>query len=249
MAIAFGAVGAKVITGTTTLAIAYPASVGAGDLVIAGRAGGNEAVTFTAEWTNFVSLLGGLVGTNANDSHQTRVGAETTVAAGGETGTVTFDQTGTVNGMCGVMARYTKDAGMSWNVAADTGDDNTHAANRSITTSGTLAFAAGDMLVAVVAVDTDTSLTITGPALTASGITFGTTTQRAPVSAGYITGNDGNIYIFDAAVSSGSGTVAAALAFTTATSQCGPAAFVRLREVPVAQVPPILPVAEPLVVP
>lgn len=240
MAISFGAVGAKVITGTTTLAIAYPAGITPGQLIIACRAGGNQLVTFTAEagWVNFTNLLGGLVGTNSADSHQSRVGTETKLADGSESGSVTFDQAGTADGMCGIMARYAN-ATSTWGVTAATGDDNTHAANRAATASAALDFLPGDMLVAVVAVDTDVSLTITSPALTVAGVTFGATTQRAPVSAGYTTGFDGNIYLFDALVASGSATAAPSLAFTTATSQCGPVAFMRLRELP--EVQPVVP--------
>ena len=97
------------------------------------------------------------------------------------------------------MVRYDKDSGEVWNVATASGDDATHAANRSATATSNLDFQSGDWLIALVAVDTDAAITYTAPALTASGITFGTTTQRTPAAtAGSGVGLDGHIEIFDA---------------------------------------------------
>lgn len=231
MTAAFGAVGSKSAGGTTTVDVPHPASVGAGDLLVAGRNLWNApsgAFSDESGWTPGGTLAGG-TGTTA-DAHTTEVRADYKQAAGGETGNVTFDQTGPPGGCLGIMARYTRAAPGFWDVATATGDDATHGANRSITTSTNMELKPGDVVVVVVATDTDTSLTITAPAITASGITFGTTNRRTS-GAGVTTGNDGNIEIFDAVVSSGSGTAAVTLAFTTVTSQCGPGSFLRLRQV------------------
>jgi hypothetical protein len=228
--IGFGAVGTKA-SGGSTINTGYPASVGAGDLLLACRNAYDLVTTVCSDeagWTPSGDLYGG-ANNGATDDHGSRVRVDYREAAGGETGSVVFDQTGAVNGGICCMARYTKTAA-SWDtVQSTTGDDATHGANRSVTASGTLDLAPGDMVVAVVAVDTDSALTVTSPAITASGITFGTTNRRAS-AGGTTTGRDGNVEVFDAVVTSGSGTVAPSLAFTTATSQCGPAAFIRLRE-------------------
>lgn len=227
----FVSVGAKSAGSATATSIAYPTGIAAGRLVLAGRAGWRSDLTMANEagWTNTAELGGG-TGT-AIDAHTTKIRVDRLEQTGSESGSVTFDESGSTNPGClGIMLNYANAAATTWDVATSTGTDDTHGANRSATGSGTVSFQPGDVLVAFVAVDTDTSLaTFSAPALTASGITFDTTTRRSPASAGVTTGDDGNIEAFDATVSSGTGTVAPTLAFTTGTSQCGPVAFVRLR--------------------
>jgi hypothetical protein len=231
--VSFGAIGAKTITGTATVDVAYPASPAAGDIAVLCRAGYPAAITFTDEagWTNITSadLSGGNNGAVADD-HTTHVHADYQVLVGGESGTVTFDQGGTAGGVVGVMARYASDvASHGWVLDSGTGTDDTHGADRSITTSGNVSLAPGDMVLAIAAVDTDSSLTITSPTFTSTGITFGSVTRRTS-GAGSIAGQDGNVELFDALVTAGTGTGTVTFAFTTATSQCGPIAIVRLRE-------------------
>lgn len=230
MTIAFGSIGAKSSGGTTTVSVAYPASPGSGDIAICGRVGWLNSITFTDEagWTPQGSATGG-TGTSA-DAHTVGVRADTRELSGSETGSVTFDQGGTISGAMGVMARYTKDPAKGWSIANNGDADTSHGANRAF--PGTvLDLAPGDVVVAIVATDTDTALTITSPTFTATGITFGTVTRRTPATAGVLTGVDGNVEIFDVDVVSGSGSVSVAFSFTTATSQCGAVQYVRLREV------------------
>jgi len=227
------AVGAKSAGGTTTVSIAYPTGLAAGDQIFAFRVGWESDIVMSNEtgWTSLGGLAGG-TGTAA-DNHTTEIrGDSKDTVAGTESGSVTFDQTGgTTPGCLGIMVAYQLDDPTdTWDIATSTGDDATHGANRSITASTNTALAVDDVVVVAVAVDTDTSLTITSPAITASGITFGPTT-RLTSGAGVGTGDDGNIELFEAKVTAGTGTVALALAFTTTTNQCGPALFVRLRAV------------------
>lgn len=228
------ATGTKSAGGTTTVSPSYPAGVADDVLAIACRAAWQNLVTTASEtgWTDHTDLLGGLVGTNSADSHQTRVAVDLRQLDGSESGSVSFDQGGTISGALGLIMLYAKSpSSATWSTAIVTGDDATHGANRSVTASGSVSLAPGDVVVAVAAVDTDTSLaSFSAPAITASGITFGTTTRRTS-GAGVGTGNDGNLEVFDATVTSGTGTVAPVLAFTTTTSQCGPVAFIRLRSV------------------
>jgi hypothetical protein len=229
----FVAVGAKATTGTTTVSIAHPAGTAADQILLAGRVGWYSDITLSdeASWTNIARQAGGNNGAVA-DNHTTEVGVDYRELTGSLAGPTVFDQVGgTQPGIVGLMASYSKSSDTTWGVVSSTGTDDTHAANRSVTGSTAISLAVGDVVTAWVAVGTDASLTITSPAITASGITFGTTNARAPVSAGSIQGHDGNIYMFDATVTSGSGTVAPVLNFTTVTSQSGPVAFVRLRAV------------------
>lgn len=232
--VSFVAAGAKSAGSATATSIAYPGSIAAGQMILAGRSGWRSDIAMANEsgWTN-TSELGGGTGT-AVDAHTTKIRVDRKEAAGSESGSVTFDQSGSTNPGClGMMVNYAKSPSTAtWDVAQTTGDDSGHAANRSATGSGNIAFAPGDVLVAFVATDTDTNLAgFSAPALTASGITFGSTTRRSPASAGVTTGDDGNIEIFEATVTAGTGTVAPTLVFTTSTSQCGPVSFVRLRAV------------------
>lgn len=236
--VAFGAIGAKGSgTAVSPVVIAYPASVGAGNLVLACRCGWLSGINLdNATGWSLVDLREGGTGTTA-DNHTTEIRVDQREAAGGETGNQNFPISGTISGAFGYMIRYTKGSG-TWDIAAANGTDNTHGANRTISGSPSISFDVGDVLVAFVAVDTDPALTITSPALTASGITFGSTTRRTTGITGSTTGVDGNIEIFDATVSSGSGAATPNISFTTATSQCGPAVFVRLREIQAAKAPP-----------
>jgi hypothetical protein len=231
MTIAFGTIGAKSAGGTTTVSIAMPASDAAGDMLVAGRSLWPSTATCTNEagWTAGGDLGGGTGA--AADAHTTKARIDYKIATGSDTDPTVFDQAGTPNGCVGICARYTKTAA-AWGAAATaTGDDATHGSGRSATASTAISFQPGDMLVAVAAVDTDANAGITAPAFTASGITFGTTTARNG-GAGVTTGNDGNVILFDALVTAGTGTVAPTLAFTLVTTQCGPVSFLRLREAP-----------------
>lgn len=229
MTVSYHAVSTRVAGTATTIAHNYP-TVSAGDMILCLRCLWTDvSVTASDEagWTPTGDLFGG-TGTAA-DAHTTRIRVDRQVATGSETGTVTFDNA-TPSGQLGCMISYSK-TDTDWDVAFATGDDATHGANRSITASTSIALAPGDMVVMAVAFDTDVSLAgITSPAITASGITFGTTTFRGSVN-GTNVGNDGSIGQWEAVVSSGSGTVAPVFSFTFATTTCGPAVFVRLREV------------------
>jgi hypothetical protein len=231
----FVAVGTKTAADATpnSIDVAHPAGTAAGQILVAGRCTWRSSAECDPAdetgWTNAGELAGG-TGTAA-DAHTTIIRADTRELSGALAGPTAFDQTGTpstTGGAIAVIGSYQKYSG-SWATATATGDGATHAANRSVTASSTIAFEPGDVLVAFAAVDTDTSLAaFSAPALTASGITFSTTTRRTS-GAGITTGNDGNIEMFDATVTAGTATVAPNLAFTTSTAQCGPVVFVRLR--------------------
>ena len=231
MAIAFVNIGTKGL-GTTTCSCGHPASTAADQILVAGLAAWEPVLSFTAEagWTKQAEDVSVGTGT-ATNAHLTGICAHTKELTGADAGPTVFDLAGAgLTGSIGAICSYSKGASNNWAIATTTGDDATHAANRSMAGVGSIDFAPGDMLVGCVSVDTDSALTISAPAFTASGITFGTTTRRTS-GAGNGAGDNGNIEIFDALVSSGSGTVAPTLAFTTATSQCGGVVFVRLREV------------------
>jgi hypothetical protein len=230
--VAHVATGTKSAGSATATSIAYPGSIAAGQMILAFRSGWRSDITMADEsgWTNTLELGGG-TGT-AIDAHTTKIRCDRREATGSESGSVTFDQSGSTNPGClGIMVSYAKaPSTATWDVATATGDDAAHGANRSVTASSALSFQPGDVLVIGVATDTDANLASFGTlAVSASGITFSTPARRSPASAGVGTGDDGNVEVFEATVTAGSGTVAPTVSFNTTTNQCGPAGFVRLR--------------------
>jgi hypothetical protein len=229
--IAHVATGARSAGGTTTVSPAYPSGVAAGVLAIASRVIKPNTATGTPEagWDQQVSATGG-TGTTGADVGLTRVVIDTKELVGSESGSVTFDNATTPNSSHGVIQLYSKDSAKAWEILTSSGSDATHGTGRSATGGTTLPLAAGDVVVAVVASDTDATTAWTSPAITASGITFGATTSRLG-AGGVATGNQCGLSIFEATVSSGSGTVAPVLTLSGGPSNCGPVAFIRLREV------------------
>ena len=230
MTVTHQATGSRSAGGTTTVAPSYPAGVSAGRLAIASRVIKPQTATGTAEagWTQQVTATGG-TGTTGADVGQTRVVVDTLVLTGGESGSVTFDNASTPNSSHGVIQIYTK-TDDAWSIAATSGSDTTHGTGRSAT-GAAISLAPGDVVVAVVASDTDDATAWTSPAITASGITFGSTTERLG-AGGVTTGNDCGLSIFEATVSSGTASAAPTLTLSGNINNCGPVAFIRLRELP-----------------
>jgi hypothetical protein len=232
MAVAFGSIGARV-AGAANHALAYPSGVAAGHLAIACRVGW-QTLTFSDEagWTPGAELAGG-IGSVA-DNHPSRARIDHKLLTGSESGTVTFDHAGGAQGAIGCMLRYSKGSG-EFLLQYATGTDETHGANRNVDASSTLSLEEGDVLVAVVAIDSDAALTYTSAELTAPSITFDATNRRTTSAAGSSLGGDGNIEVFDATVTSGSATATPTFTMLgSSPSNCGPVIFLRLREGAVA---------------
>jgi len=244
--IAFGAIGAKSAGGgTTTVSVAYPSSPGAEDLAIAARVAWLSTATCTDE-SGWTAGADGTSGTgSSNDSHTTRARIDTQELTGSESGSVTFDQGGTISGCLGVMLRYTKDSSKSWEIQnGGVSADVSHGANRGTGDgSNSVTIKSGDLIVAVVAVDTDAALSPTGLIVNLSGSStgFGTVTRRTS-GAGVTTGNDGNVEVFDVPYTGSEQTGGLRFGFTEAVSQCGPVAWIVLREVTAAPPPQVHPV-------
>jgi hypothetical protein len=228
MAVAFGAIGTKV-AGTTTVAPSYPSGITAGHLAIAARCGWvNPGAAAESGWTSRAILAGG-TGSVA-DNHTAEIAVDTRVLVGSESGSVTFDHAG-ANGSIAQIIRYSIGAGEAWDIAASAGDDASHGAARAVTSSASLDLALNDILLAIVAIDTDAALTFSvGPAVSATGITFGAINRRDG-AAGTTNGSDGNVEVFDMAVTAGAAVGPVTFSFTSSPSTCGPMAFLRLRAV------------------
>lgn len=236
MAIAFGSVGTKCVSGTTSMAILYPGSIVAGDLLVCFRV--IWPTTATASdipgWDMRVDGVSGTGNPGAVDSHVTRIRIDTKVADGTEIGGLATTQGGTISGTCGIIARYTKESNKNWDIdgSGTPAGDTSHAANRATGDSGTVDIASGDFLIAGIAVDTDAALTPTGLIInhTSSAAGVGTVSRRTS-GLGAGTGTDGNVDVADAPYTGTTKSGGMAFAWTTATAQCGPVGFVRLREI------------------
>lgn len=231
MAVAHTATGSRSAGGSTTVVPSYPAGVAANRLAIASRVIKPQTATGTAEagWTQRATVTGG-TGTTGADTGQTRCVVDTKLLDGSESGSVTFDNAATPNNSHAVISIYQIAAGKFWDIATTSGSDATHGTGRSVAASPAISLQPGDVVLAISASDTDTATAFTSPAITATGLTFGATTERLG-AGGTATGNQSGLHIHEATVATGTSTVAPALSLSGGPSNCGPTVFVRLREI------------------
>lgn len=208
-------------------------SVSAGDKAVLLVFTGNDTngtVTTPSGFTLVGTGVGG-AGTWGGGTGPRRVTAFELDCAGSETGTfnVAWVSTGGGAVFAAQLHIFSKTAGAWAATAFATGAQATDVSGSAayVVTTGTISLAAGDMAIGFGAANSDSVL---GSAVyAASGITFGTVTERE--TQGIAGGSRGVVHISTGLVSSGSGTVAASLTldlFGDAAS--GPGMFVRLRE-------------------
>ncbi|MBE7419847.1 MAG: hypothetical protein HS128_19245 [Ideonella sp.] len=231
--ITFGAIGTGA-NGSTSVAPSYPSGITAGQyLVCVVTSGGsaNPTPSTPSGWT-LLATGASTDGTWGVDAGPRRVTVFGKVAAGSESGTLSVTITGG-NTCRGTISRFTKSqATYSWDVVAQGGNDSTSGTGFSAATSA-IDWAVGDATLVAVGQRVD-SATQSSQSLTASGITFGTRTNRA--STAVTTGND-HRHVVDtfAAITAGSGSAAPTWAYTASASVSGGVVIVRLREVAPAE--------------
>jgi hypothetical protein len=233
-----------ILTATTDAApydVAWPTGVAAGRLAIMWIANITLAAevdltSIADEWEIIGTLTGGDPGHTeppaVGDANRSRITALYRVLTGAETGSFTLNTSPASSSACAVIDIYSTDAsGFDLPPAFVSGSDDTHGNDRSITCgawSSTLA--AGDWVAFGTASDRDSgTVAISAQAITQSGATFGTVTNRSRNLNG--TGNDSGVYSFDASVTAGTAN-APTVSYTQASTgtQCGPGIVVRLRE-------------------
>lgn len=233
MAVTFGAVSARSTGGTTTTSPSYPAAVKAGSIALALRVlKPNTAANDTETgWTRFANNIGGAVGeAQLGDQGATVNTVDFRRLDGSESGSVTFDQSSTPNSAHAVIIIYKHDGGILQAQDILVGDDTSHGTARSHTSTATTNLLVGDVVVALCASDTDTSTAYTSPAITATGYTFGATTERLG-AGGVTTGNQTGSMIYEATVASGSGAANLVLTLSSGPSSCGLCTFIVLRQI------------------
>jgi len=214
--------------GTTSISVAYPSGVAAGRIAILVAAVKLSGAVFgTVTGFTPIGTQAGGTGASANDAGTTKVGVWYKRLTGSESGSVTVTNDVGVSS-AGAMSIYSATTGIFHDPVLVSGADTTHGADWS---AGCGAWATtllpNDMLVAANSTDTDAAQTITSPAITQTGATFGARTQRNASRS--TSGTDSGAYSFDASVSTGSAN-APTWTHTSATSTCGATAIVRLRE-------------------
>jgi hypothetical protein len=221
--------------GTTSTTVVYN-NVAAGRLALltVGAKPNTGTITTPSGWTKIGEQTGG-TGTNAADTGLTKVAIYAKELDGTETGSVTVNGTST-GSIQGSMDVYSKTRGFWDYTTFVAGSDAAHGTNFSAAggtwSNGGLEI--GDVVFVGHSGDTDDSTTATSaPAITQTGITFGTAAGRSQVRN--TSGNQGMTYTWSnnvtaVATPGTSNTLAPTATFTWSVSSCGPAMMVRIRE-------------------
>lgn len=223
----------------TSVAPDYPASIGAGDLlvVILGMKGTptgpvTGSATTPDDWTLIDSKLGGggYGGAPTADTGNTNVWAYYLVAAGTETGSLSI--TVADNNICwAVMHRLSKDTG-TWSVVGTVGEDTSGDSSVSVTFEDDPGVQAGDYVISgfVIPTDVNAAANFTDGAFTQSGVTFGTVVEEAePSSAVGFDVAGGHWHAPVTAGTSGGAPTFTATGGGTTTNLRGSGIFVRVR--------------------
>jgi hypothetical protein len=224
-------------TSTTSHSVNYPSMTGATArtalyLVLTGvsSTAGTEFAVTGGGWTKIGALEGG-TGTFGVDTGQRRVTIfRKDSVSGSESGTITVTLAGTTtNTMRGSIIRVEPpDQDHVIEESFASGADTTNDTSYSATAGSNQTYVAGDLVLVATAQNIDTG-TLTSVSLTATGVTFGTVTNRA--STAITGGNDHRHLIYTVPVNSVTGTpnVAAVWSYTISAAGSGPTAFLRIR--------------------
>lgn len=227
--VTFGAIGTGA-NGGASVAPTYPASITSGDLlVLTVTSGGATSPTPSTPsgWTSQGSYVT-TDGTYGIDTGPRRVTVFTKPADGTETGTLSVTITGGDSCRGSIMRLSKGQASYVWDIAATGGNYSANGTAVSVT-GGAIGFAPGDLVIVSNGQRVDTA-TQSAQALTASGITFGTRTNRASVAV--TTGNDHRHVIDSIPVSTGTASVAPTWSYTASAACSAAIHILRIREVP-----------------
>lgn len=215
--------------GSTSVAPSYPASIAAGDyltLHVSSGGTGNPTPSTPSGWT-LLATGTSTDGTFGIDTGPRRMTVFGKIAAGTETGTLSVTIT-SGNTCRGTIARWTKSGSGTWTIEAQGADDSTSGTGVSMTTAS-MNWNTGDATCVAVCQRVD-SATQSAQSLTASGVTFGTMTNRA--STAVTTGNDHRHVVDTFAAITGTSNVnaTATWAYTASAAVSAGGVIVRLRE-------------------
>jgi hypothetical protein len=216
-----------VATGTTSLAIALPASLVAGNLLLMhiGSKYSPNLPTTPNGWT-----LGGQVTAGAGAAGADAGEATSTVFYKVSDGTESGNQNTTItsgNSAIGRIAQYTSTENVGWSLAFETGTDTSAGTDISIDTSGALATRNTDFVVSYMALNSDAATALSSVSLTGSGVVLGSTNRYFSVTGN---GDDVAIVAHDHLCTLGlSGASLVLVGTANAGTPAGAAVFVRMR--------------------
>ena len=226
--VTFGAIGTGA-NGSTTVAPSYPSGITAGQYltcVVTSGATNSETPSTPSGWTLLATgaSTDGTYGVDAGPRRVTVFGKE---ATGSESGTLTVSITN--GGTCrGTISRWTKAGSGAWVIEAQGANDSTSGAGVSMTFAS-MNWNTGDAVLVATGQRVD-SATQSAQSLTASGVTFGTRTNRAATAV--TTGNDHRhtVDTFNAVSSTSDVDAAPTWDYTASASVSAGGVIVRLRE-------------------
>jgi hypothetical protein len=225
--ITFGAIGTGA-NGSTTVAPSYPAGITAGQYllcVVTSGATNSETPSTPSGWTLLATgaSTDGSFGIDTGPRRVTVFGKE---ADGTESGTLTVSITNG-NTCRGTISRFTKSGSGTWAVVGEGANDSTSGTGVSMTFAS-MNWNTGDAVLVATGQRVD-SATQSSQSLTASGVTFGTRTNKAATAV--TTGNDHRHTVDTFAAITGTSNVNAAptWAYTASASASAGGVVVRLR--------------------
>lgn len=240
MALGTPVIGTAIAGAGSTLAVAYPASVGANDqllmiCVMKPASVGGGTFTPPAGWTTFVSLIdkggyGSTVGSDVGNMNLF-IAAKDALAAGGETGTLTATLGGNGVSACAMVRVPTGGGKIAFDGTG--GEQTTGSGSISLALAANLGIKVNDLALWAMAIPTDvtTPSQFSAHGISASGATFGSATELVEFDS--TTGNDIGGYAAYAACSAGASTsvpTVTATAGGTTTNVRGPLGLLVVRE-------------------
>jgi hypothetical protein len=217
---------------STSIAPTYPAGIAEGDrLYIEVCSKPDTATPSTpANWALVGTATGGGGTAGAGTGPQRTTVFSRTVPSGGLSGSVTVTITGGSSPVACMRAfRHESATGVTWSEATSSYSRATAGTAAGGTTSGTIATAAKDAVVAVVSTADDQASTVTISNLTQTGITFGTLTQDPSGTIVNSQGNDISAASAYRMATAGTATIAAVVTATASSSETGMGFVYRVR--------------------
>jgi hypothetical protein len=233
-AIAYGALGTLTTTGTTAPNIAYPSGISEGDLLIMVLGNRPNASTFSTPsgWTapSGNTATGG-AGSEGAGTGVVRATVFTRVATGTESGSFALSLSSGTSVVGGIF-RVGRTTGKNWSVALASGSDSSAGTSYSAAMGSDPGVTSGD-LVFVASVTSEDTPTFASEALSQTGVTYGTMTER--IDQAVTTGNDLHLVLSEHAITSGTSSAAATYTMTAsgtnAANTAGVSIMIRLRQV------------------
>jgi uncharacterized protein YqgC (DUF456 family) len=217
-------------TATSTVAPAIPAGATAGQLAVLQvvSAHTNDSIPTTPSGWSLIGTASGGGGSYGVGTGPRRLTFFARVLLGGDTTPSTSVPAGDANSLLAArVITLARTAGTGWRWASSFGEDTTSGTGFSVTGTA-LSWAVGDLSILGYALPLSTAA-LSAEAITASGITFGTVTERADDTV--TTGHDARLgTATGSGITAGSATTAPTIAATLSAASTGVAGVVRLRE-------------------